>query len=171
MKQIVKNALWAIWTMLQDIIKESNVCLLLSLFFGGRFSTFSIFINFSEAPSDVLKSNSHCTYLHGVLVFMWEMQVWAWPATFQNPNFYIFSNTFISHFIFFLACCWFRKKTKWFGEQKAFRNSHSVWQRHPGKSFTNTWAQVLLYLILNCLCYTEHLICRHSDYLPINLIV
>lgn len=76
MKQIVKNALWAIRTMLQDVIKESKVCILLnSLFFEGRFSMFSIFINFSEAPSDVLKSNSHCTCLRGFLVFMWEMQV------------------------------------------------------------------------------------------------
>lgn len=53
-----------------------------------------------------------------------------------------------------LACCWFRKETKWIGEQKAFRNSHSVWQRHPGKSHEHK------YYLDNCLYNIEHLICR-----------
>lgn len=127
------------------VIKKSTVCLLPSSFFFWRTAQHDhyVFINFSEAPSNVLKSSRNwmCS-CHVVLCSSCVLQHIFSP-----------SHSFFSLTVFCLACCWFREETKWIGEQKASRNCHSVWQCHPGKSLTNTWAQILLQVIFKLYIY------------------
>lgn len=108
--------------------------------FWGDGSASSVYLSTSlKLPQMFWRVIDMLTWVSGVYVGNTGLSLACEITTFT-----FFSDSFISHIIFFLACCWFRKETKWIGEQKAFRNSHSVWQCHPGKSFTNTWAQVLL---------------------------